>query len=110
MRVALGMDELEFIKAVEDAVKVVDGSAKVIPLSGYTYSKMTSVQTVTLGVVSPVEKRQAVYAVLMAFVKPWREIVTYEGWNLNIDRSAGTATDFSMVVHSITAKLHVNGC
>jgi len=110
MRVALGMDEIEFIRIVEEAVKPADVSAKIIPLSGQTHTKATVVETFTIGIVSPVEKRQAVYAALVALVKPWRELVTYSGWSLNIDRSSGAASDFSMVVHTITAKLHAKGC
>ena len=110
MRIALGMDELEFIRKVEEAVKPVDVSAKIIPLNGSTYTKSTSVETFTLGIVSPIDKRQDVFRALVTFVKPWRELVTYEGWSLNIDRATSASADFSMVVHTITARLHANGC
>ena len=110
MRVALGMDEMAFIEAVEAVIKPVDASAKIVPLSGQVYTKLSSVETFTLGIVSPVEKRSEVYAALVAFVKPWRELVTYNGWTLNIENPSASASEFSMVVHSLSAKLHAKGC
>ena len=110
MRVALAMTELEFITAVENAIKSIDGSAKIIPLSGSTNTRSTSVETFTLGIVSPMEKRQDVFNALTLLVKPWRDVATYNGWNLNIDKTTGYPSEFSAVVHTITAKLHAKSC
>lgn len=110
MRVALDMGESEFIGMVEDAVRPVDQSAKVIPLSGSTFSKTTVVKTLSLGVVSPMETREAVYDELMALSKPYRELVTYEGWALATNNVSAAAADFSMVVHTISARLKRDGC
>jgi hypothetical protein len=110
MQIALGMSELEFIDAVENVIKPIDSSAKIVPLSGSTSTRNTTIKTFTIGIVSPVTKREDVFIALVAFTKQYKDTVDYSGWSLNIDRSAGTATDFSMVIHTITAKLHSKKC
>ncbi len=110
MRVALDMTETEFIAAVEDAVRPADSAATVIPMSGSTSTRTTTVETFTVGIVSSMEKRTGVFAVLMALVKPYRELVTYDGWTLATDKVSAVQTDFSTALHTVTAKLHPGGC
>ncbi len=104
--VALGMSESEFITALEDAVKSADASAKVVPLQAVTGTTRTVLKTVTFGLVSSVDKREAVYAALFDFARTNLKVIDYEGWKMYVEDKT-----FNMVIHNITVKLHEKkGC
>jgi len=105
-QVAMPMTESEFQVFLEDTVRPVDGVAKVIPTQGYTNTGRTVVKTVSFGVLSSMEKREAVYEALYAFAHSELKVLDYEGWKLNVEDKT-----FTTAIHTITVKLHKNkGC
>ena len=104
-QVALDMTEAEFIALLEETVKPADSSGKIVPLEGITNTRSTSVKTVTFGVVSSMEKREALYDALAAFARADYKVIDYAGWRLNVEDKT-----FTTVIHSVVAKLVKKGC
>ncbi len=99
--VVLHMSESEFISEVEDVLRPVDPGAKVIPFSGAVATRATYVKAFSLGIVSSVEKREAVYDALFEYAKPHKNVMDYTGWALSTDDKT-----FQTVIHNITARLN----
>ncbi len=104
-QVALSMTEAEFITALEAAIKPADSSGKIVPMEAATNTRTTVLKVVTFGVVSSMEKREALYDALKAFAQTDYKVIDYMGWRLNVEDKT-----FSTVIHSITVKLNTKGC
>ena len=103
--VAMAMTEKEFIEKIEDMVRGIDKSASIIPLQAGIVTSATAVKSFTVGIVSPTEKSDEMFAVLKQYAFKNRKVVEYRGWVLSVEDKT-----FKTVIHTIEAKLHERGC
>ena len=103
--VALNMTESEFVATIEGFVKGIDKSATIIPLQAGIVTNVTAVKSFKVGILSPTEKSEEMFAVLKQYALENRKVVEYRGWALSVEDKT-----FKTVIHTIEAKLHERGC